>query len=102
MGVMEEISEQNKQIIELLREIKVRLEESPANGSVQGALNVEEVAEIIGLSKEKVYALIREGKIEYIPIGSRRKIVPKKALKEWIESNTTKEIEEEFSLHQIS
>lgn len=97
---MEQLSKQNEQIISLLKEIKGSLDDS-GGSNLQGAINVEDVAELTGLSKDKVYTLIRQGEIEYIPIGERRKIVPRRALKEWMEKETTKATEKESGLEEI-
>ena len=50
-------------------------------------LRVGEVAELLGLSRSKVYAMTASGELPVIKIGTAVR-VPKKALEEWIERNT--------------
>jgi excisionase family DNA binding protein len=48
-------------------------------------LRVEEAAEVMGLSRAKVYELLTEGRIPSIKLGRSRRI-PVSALKGWIEA----------------
>ena len=47
------------------------------------AYTVLEVAEVLGLSKDKVYELIRGNRIPHKRLG-RRIIVPRKRFEEWL------------------
>lgn len=50
------------------------------------AYNAEEVAAMLGLSKSQVYALIADGTIPSLPVGIRKRLVPKGAFDEWLAS----------------
>lgn len=50
-------------------------------------LNVDEVAEVIGLGRSKTYQLIAEGAIPSVHIGKSRR-VPASALRQWIDERT--------------
>ncbi|NPV80699.1 MAG: helix-turn-helix domain-containing protein [Firmicutes bacterium] len=48
------------------------------------ALTVKDVAHELQVSEWQVYELIRQGQLPHVKIG-RRKIVPRKALEQWLE-----------------
>jgi|LSQX01.2.fsa_nt_gb excisionase family DNA binding protein len=48
------------------------------------ALTVKDVAHELQVSEWQVYELIRQGQLPHVQIG-RRKIVPRKALEQWLE-----------------
>ena len=50
-------------------------------------LTVREAARLLGIGRDSVYALIREGRLRAVHIG-RRIRVPRTALERWIESET--------------
>lgn len=47
------------------------------------ALNVSEVAELLGISRPTVYALFRQDDFPVVQIGTR-KVVPKAQLEQWL------------------
>ena len=47
---------------------------------------VEEVGEMLGISRCNAYALVREGKLPAIRIGKRRWVIPKKRIEELLNS----------------
>lgn len=50
------------------------------------AYNVEEVAEVLGISKSHVYQLAKEKQIPVLQLG-KRIVFPISALEEWIQEN---------------
>jgi excisionase family DNA binding protein len=48
------------------------------------ALSVREVADVLGLSTDSVYRLLREGRIAYQKITPRRTVVRESALNEFL------------------
>ena len=50
-------------------------------------LRVEEVAQLLGLSRSKVYEMTASGELPVVRMGTAVR-VPKKALEGWIERNT--------------
>ena len=50
---------------------------------------VQEVAELLGISKSHAYGLVKERRLPILDIG-RRKVIPKAALDTWIQENTIK------------
>ena len=52
------------------------------------AYSVAEVAQILGVSRDKVYELVRAGVIPHKPIG-RRYLIPCKSLHDWLNSPET-------------
>ena len=50
-------------------------------------LRVEEVAQLLGLSRSKVYEMTASGELPVVRMGTAVR-VPKKALEGWIEQNT--------------
>ena len=50
-------------------------------------LNVQEVAELLGLSRSYTYELMRNGTIPTIQLG-RKRLVSKQKLNEWINSKS--------------
>ena len=46
-------------------------------------LSVSETAEMIGISKPKVYDLLREGKLPSIHVG-KKIVIPKQAVIDWL------------------
>lgn len=49
-------------------------------------INVQQFAEIIGVSKSTAYRLVKLGKIKSVHLSERRVVIFKKDLLEWIES----------------
>lgn len=54
---------------------------------------VEEVAEMLGLGRSKTYQLVASGELPSVRLG-RCVRVPVQALRRWIESQATQELEE--------
>ena len=54
---------------------------------------VEEVAEMLGLGRSKTYQLVASGELPSVRLG-RCVRVPVQALRRWIESQATHEVEE--------
>ena len=45
--------------------------------------SVQEVAELLGISKSYAYELVRDGTIPVLQLG-RKRVIPKEKLNEWI------------------
>jgi excisionase family DNA binding protein len=58
----------------------------------RGLLRAEEVAEVLGIGRSKVFEMPRSGELPVVRMG-RAVRVPKGALAEWIESHTVGEVE---------
>lgn len=56
---------------------------------IQHLYKIDEVAEILGLSKQAAYLACREGKIPHLRIGKRIR-VSQEALEKWIEQESAK------------
>lgn len=52
------------------------------------AVNADELGKLIGLSTDTIYTLKSQGRIPYIKIG-RRVLFPVKAIRKWLDENTT-------------
>lgn len=52
------------------------------------AYNISEVAQMLGISKTTVREMIYQSKIPWLPVGERRKVIPKKAFEEWVQRKT--------------
>lgn len=50
--------------------------------------SVQEVAELLGISKSYTYQLVKEKKLPILDLG-KRKVIPKVYLEEWIQENTS-------------
>jgi excisionase family DNA binding protein len=55
----------------------------PLPGVVRQVLNVEDVANLLGVSRERVYESIRSGAIPAVRMG-RRVLVPTQELRSWL------------------
>ena len=87
--------EQVEQIVEMLfqkftqREstpTKVYLDNSMSQQTLPGTkmtLSVSETAELIGISKPKVYDLLRDGELTSIHVG-KKIVIPKQAVIDWL------------------
>ena len=51
-------------------------------------LRVEEAGRVLGLSRSRIYSLIKAGRIPHLRIGPRGLRVPRAALIEWMEEQT--------------
>lgn len=49
--------------------------------------SVQEVAELLGISKSYAYDLVKEKKIPVLDLG-KRKVIPKIPFDEWMKNNT--------------
>ncbi len=49
--------------------------------------SVQEVAELLGISKSYAYQLVKEKKLPILDLG-KRKVIPKALLEAWIQENT--------------
>lgn len=49
------------------------------------ALNVDEVAKVLGVSKQNAYTLCHNGKFPCVKIG-KRLVIPKKAFERWMQN----------------
>lgn len=56
------------------------------------AYSISEVAKMLGVSRSTIQEMIFQNKIPWMPVGERRKVIPKKAFEEWIEKNTQKAV----------
>ena len=85
--------EQVEKIVEMiLRKLSpqapaaVHLDNSISQQTLPGTkmtLSVSETAEMIGISKPKVYDLLREGKLPSIHVG-KKIVIPKQAVIDWL------------------
>lgn len=49
--------------------------------------SVQEVAELLGISRSHAYEMVKEKKLPILDLG-KRKVIPKTFLDEWIKENT--------------
>lgn len=49
--------------------------------------SVQEVADLLGISKSYAYQLVKEKRIPVLDLG-KRKVIPKISLEEWVQENT--------------
>ena len=78
--------EQVQEILELVNKYGVREIQTPAAApslKTKLTLSVREAAALIGISRGKVYGLIRDGEIPVIHIGQRMAI-PRQAVLDWV------------------
>lgn len=47
-------------------------------------LTVTEAAQIIGISKSLAYKMANEGRLPTIKVGTRKHVIPKAALEQWL------------------
>ena len=52
--------------------------------------SVQEVAELLGISRSYAYELVKEKRIPVLDFG-KRKVIPRTLLEEWIKNNTYKQ-----------
>lgn len=57
----------------------------------------DEAAKRLGISKDKLYKMTREGEIGYLPVGSR-KVFPERVIQNYIEKNIKKASEFESDI----
>lgn len=53
-------------------------------------LSVEEMAEMLGISRSVAYQLVREDGFPVIRVSERRLIIPIKSLEKWLEERAVK------------
>ncbi len=49
-------------------------------------MNVKEVAEYIGMSRSKIYYLMKRGEIPYAKIGGRQYKFPREIILDWVKN----------------
>lgn len=54
--------------------------------------SIQEVAEMLGISKSYAYELVRNGTIPALQLG-RKRVIPKEEFKKWINRNTDGKME---------
>lgn len=54
--------------------------------------SIQEVAEMLGISKSYAYELVRNGTIPALQLG-RKRVIPKEEFKKWINGNTDGKME---------
>lgn len=60
----------------------------PSKAAVERILTVWEAADILRISKSKMYEMIHDNEVPYVRLGGRF-IVPEKSLYEWIHKQVT-------------
>ena len=53
-------------------------------------LTVEEMAEMIGISRSVAYQLVKERDFPVIRVSERRLIIPKKSLEKWLDERAVR------------
>lgn len=58
--------------------------------AIQRHYRVEEVAELLGISRITVYRMVNQGKLKLVKVGTRASGVPADSLHAWMKGENTK------------